>query len=207
MSKEYLEALKILGRALEFNDEGEFQSGRLWRVIFNDMVDDEDKAIIEQALQRLESIDNANPSEALEKLDYIENEIKFAYDDDYVSYDYTDDVEYIKQALLKLQELEAMAEEYDLQPYQIREALLVFCMMNSAGYKVSDIEKAQEQEKVLKIIKEKNVDVQYLRYEAVDVRMYNDYVSQLNKVSTINHSSLTEEEFDLLKRYFNEQDN
>ncbi len=63
--------------------------------------------------------------------------------------------------------------------------------------------KAQEQEKVLEIIKGKNVDINYLRFEAVDVKQYNDYIQQLNKVSTISHWCLTQEEFDILKRWQN----
>ena len=62
--------------------------------------------VIEKALLELKAIKEAKPSEALEKLNYICEDVSFAYDDDYVSYDYTDDVEYIKQYILKVQKLE-----------------------------------------------------------------------------------------------------
>ena len=108
----------------------------------------------------LEAIDNAKLSEALEKFDYIGNDIKFAYDDDYVSYDYTDDVEYVKQALLK----------------------------------------AQENEKILSVLKEKNVWVARLKglikkYNDLDaLRIYNANMPSIDY-------QLTQEEFDLLKRW------
>lgn len=75
-------------------------------------------AEVEQALKRLESIDNANPSEALECLEYIENKlrglrvecerIKNHRCDDVFIQEHTFDT--IKQVLLKAQFLE---EEYN----------------------------------------------------------------------------------------------
>ena len=109
--------------------------------------------IIKQALQRLESIDNANPSEALECLE--ENEL----------------------VLLR--------KDYNL----LHQALI----------------KAQEQEKVLEIIKEKNVDIIRIRHlifksqknpKYWDLRYYNEF-------RVIDDEKLTQEEFELLKRYFN----
>ena len=117
--------------------------------------------IIKDALQRLEKIDSAKFSDALERFDYIGNDIKFAYDDDYVSYDYTDDVEYIKNTLIK----------------------------------------AQEQEKILKIIKEKEFDydrfnyaIKYWQTTKEQVEVYNNGIG--------NRYKYTEEEFELLKAYF-----
>lgn len=49
--KQKLEAFEILSRAIEFVDEGDFQSGHLNRVIFNDMVDDKEKSILERAFK------------------------------------------------------------------------------------------------------------------------------------------------------------
>ncbi len=111
--------------------------------------------VIEQALQELQAIKSAEPSEALDKFDYIGNDIKFAYDDDYVSYDYTDDVEYIKNTLIK----------------------------------------AQEQEKVLSIIKEKNVDIKFFK-RCKTVEEYNDYCDEFD-----GEKPLVQEEFDTLKRW------
>ena len=103
---------------------------------------------IEKALQRLEAIDNANPSEALEELEQdIKNRVILAED---------------KQ--LKLCAV-------------IKQALL----------------KAQEQEKVLEIIKEKYVEF-YILLKSKNVEHYNS--------NTKFGKELTEEEFDLLKRYF-----
>ena len=66
--------------------------------------------------------------------------------------------------------------------------------------------KAQEQEKVLRIIKEKRVDLPYLRCCFEDnqsVERYNEYIR--NKTIDYDHEEeLTEEEFELLKRYFND---
>ena len=109
-------------------------------------------------VQRLEALDNAESSEALECLHQLDSMGFHRSIDTYVPeinseisetqyIDNTNEFYTIKQALLITQELETMAEEYDLQPAQIREALLVYCMMSSAGYTVRDIEKVQEQEK------------------------------------------------------------
>lgn len=159
-----------------------------WRIDkFNEKI--ELMNFAKSSLERLEAIDNSKPSEALKKFDYIGNDIKFAYDDDYVSYDYTDDVEYIKQTLIKSQEME---KELDNLKYKNK----LLTKENVRNAKI-----AEKQHKMIEIIKEKNVDINYLRYEAVNVRMYNNYISQLNKVSTINHSSLDDEEFNLLKEF------
>ena len=101
---------------------------------------------IKQALQRLESIDNTNPSEALECLEKVE---LLTCDFEW----YKDNINTIKQALLK----------------------------------------AQEQEKVLKIIKEKNVNTLLLEL-AENLEEYNERI--------VPNGKLTEEEFDTLKRYF-----
>lgn len=75
---------------------------------------DEALDTIENALNRLEAIDNANPSEALECLERIEADLiglpkhVTEYDnifDDYL-YDIENNIDTLKQALLKAQELE-----------------------------------------------------------------------------------------------------
>ena len=105
--------------------------------------------VIEQALQRLEAIDNANPSEALESLEEIR------------------DFRYGKEKLLVCQ----------TQMYTtIKQALL----------------KAQEQEKVLEIIKEKGVDVSL-------IKKY-DFVEDYNSAVWIaGRPKLVKEEFNTLK--------
>lgn len=59
---------------------------------------------IEEALHRLESINNANSSEALECLENIRKDIYDYYNE------YLDDISIIKQALLKAQEQEKVLE-------------------------------------------------------------------------------------------------
>ena len=145
------EALEILSRALEFNDEGEFQSGRLWRIIFNDMVDDKEKAIIEEALTELKAIKESKPSEALNCVDILKED----------------------GCITTLYQAKALNT--------IR------------GY----ILKAQELEKVLEIIKKKDVDIKSLKL----AENWLDYYT-IVKHKTGKNTELTQEEFDTLKRYF-----
>ena len=75
-------------------------------------------AIANQSLQRLESIDNAEPSEALECLEWLSHELKTYYEHLYITLRDTreeliskkkkanEHLEVIKQALLKVQEKE-----------------------------------------------------------------------------------------------------
>lgn len=129
MSKEYLEALKIV----KYNSSKE-------------VVEAFD--VIEKGLQRLEAIDNAEPSEALTEIfNIIYNlDCGTTYEQD---------------------------KKLDECRKTIKQALL----------------KAQEQEKVLNIIKEKEVNIASLK--AYDLEEYN----------MIYENKLTEEEFDLLKEY------
>lgn len=164
-------------------------------------VDLNSKEELKKALQRLESIDNSKASEALECLkqveDVIETKIGLGVVNTYI-------INIIKQALLNAQELETMAEEYDLQPAQIREALLVYRMMSSAGYKVADIEKAQKQEEVLQIIRRKGLPI-IERNMLMQCENYEQYCTKYDNYNMINASiRKTEEEFNLLKRYYYE---
>ena len=126
---------------------------------------------IEQALERLEAIDNANPSEALEKLEMLS--------DCAVAMEEAPSSNWIEYA-----ETEA---ELDLKLHfaylDIKQSLI----------------KSQEQEKVLEILFEKNVDIIMIRMsETLD--KYNRMIYKDN----FNRKELTQEEFDLLKRYCNE---
>ena len=69
----------------------------------------EDYEIIEQALNRLEAIDNANPSEALKEIGTLRGFNKVELKDDK---NVNKSLDVIKQALLKTQELEKELEEY-----------------------------------------------------------------------------------------------
>lgn len=60
--------------------------------------------------------------------------------------------------------------------------------------------KSQEQEKVLNIIKKKNVDIWLLK-SCLKVEQYNFSITKIDNCKVFN---LTQEEFDILKRYCNE---
>ena len=115
-----------------------------------------DYKLLQQALQRLEAIDNANPSEALKGLKHIKK-YYVPQPCSCTTYDY---LEIIEQALLK----------------------------------------AQEQEKVLDIIKEKRVIVDLL----IDNNLedYNNKIIIIYGYALSTGRLLTQEEFDLLRRYF-----
>lgn len=157
---------------------------------------------IKEKIQRLEAIDDSKASEALESLkqieDVIETKIGLGVVNTYL-------INIIKQALLNTQELETMAEEYDVQPAQIREALLVYRMMSSAGYGVYHIEKAQKQEKILQIIRRKGLPI-IERDMLMQCENYEQYCTKYDNYNMINASmQKTEEEFNLLKRYYYEE--
>ena len=161
MNKEYMQALYDLFGLVAFQKSlTKEQYARVQK--YND--------IIEQALQRLESIDNANPSEALV---YINSLIK---ENDYdiknqnnTGFDIDTQKKWVKYLNNKLSLLNS-----------IKQALL----------------KAQENEKVLEIIINKNVDFDTL----TDSEALDDYNSKMNW----SYRRLTQEEFDLLKRYLYE---
>ena len=189
MSKEYMQALYDLFGLVAFQKSlTKEQYARLQK--YND--------IIEQALERLESIDNANPSEALKGLDTIKNHLFGRFKIEDYSEDFIKDYEEmffepIKQALLKAQEQEKVLDDK-----------LIFkngSLMSGFEYKGKPIvampleqyDDFMKQEKVLEIIKEKNVDFDTL----TDSEALDDYNSKMNW----SYRRLTQEEFDLLKRW------
>ncbi len=112
----------------------------------------------QQSLLRLDEIENANPSEALECFKEIEERCKNDYEDCIVWYDYKKELYTIKQTLLK----------------------------------------SKEQERVLEIIKEKEVNLGMLK-TCKTVEQYNAGCRIFER------NELTQEEFDLLKRYSNNE--
>lgn len=106
MSKEYLEAFKIVYNNFDYLISDV--------VIENDDVNiclktiKEQLSTIKQALHRLESIDNSNPSEALELVDKMANYIlldeEYGFIDEKEKQAIIKDRDTIKQALLKAQE-------------------------------------------------------------------------------------------------------
>lgn len=110
--------------------------------------------------QRLEAIDNANPSEALEEL---EKDIKGRV---------------------------ILAEDRQLKLCAVIKATLL---------------KAQEQEKVLEIIKEKP-QAELSLIQLGKIKTYEEYLKYTDTWDSYYWEyEYTEEEFDLLKRYFNER--
>ena len=127
---------------------------------------------IQPALQRLESIDNANPSEALKKLEMLSDcaeAMKEAPSSNWVEYANSEN-------------------ELDLKLWMAYEDLKDYIL------------KSQEQEKMFKIIKERQVNFSLLMISN-NVEDYNFYIPYVE-----HKRCLTKEEFDLLKRWANEQD-
>ena len=116
-----------------------------------------------ESLQRLESIDNSNPNEALECLEKVKGYRTGGINSVEVYLEETKEYISIEQSLLK----------------------------------------QQEQDKVIEILKKKRVDLSYLRCCFEDnqsVHRYNEYIR--NKTMDYDHEEeLTEEEYDLLKRW------
>lgn len=155
MSKEYLEAFNRIALHTEYDNNSAYDCLKF----------ENDCKLVEQALQRLDQIENSNPSEALEDFKIIKfKTINAGYDYGYKVWDK------IEQALIK----------------------------------------AQEQEKVLEIIKEKGYDDYLLEefdiFEAYKKNMDKFYANQLvidwnDKKQLVELRIYNEEEFDLLKRW------
>jgi len=137
----------------------------------------------EQALQRLEAIDNANPSEALELVNTF---LKYYGENDFIEAEISkEDVLKIKQALLKAQEQEKENDRLDTKCLNI----------------LADNIRL---ENILKVIKKKRVDMETLenaifREKAKQVKSGLQWYN--NQVKFHSNKQLTEEEFDTLKRY------
>lgn len=141
MSKEYIEAFERMTEHLDLEDEYSYNQER------------KDEEIIKKSLQRLESIDNANPNEAMKSLE----KIKDNFGCDLAYYNLSLEYEIVEQALLK----------------------------------------AQEQVKVLSILKEKCVSVWYLM-KSKTVEEYNSYL-YIKVIEDTKNFILTQEEYDLLR--------
>lgn len=70
----------------------------------------QDIGYIKQALQRLESIDNANPNEALKRLNKVNNYLNDVYDYKEIKEEVRKDIDTIKQKLINKQEQEKVLE-------------------------------------------------------------------------------------------------
>ena len=138
-----------------------------------------------QALQRLEQIDNAKPSEALKELEQMREFGNHFWVADKVNKSYMTIKEYILSA----------------QEQEDENSILKACIRDwEDDYKHLEYALHKEKE-VLRIIFEKNVDIINIRMSKT-VDSYNYSVSSSN----LNRKELTQEEFDLLKRYCEEKD-
>ena len=243
MSKEYLEALMTFNYIMtRCKDEDsyiiKFPLGVGVGTTFGE---DMEKAykVIRQALQRLESIENANPSETLKKLEMLSdcaeamkeapssNWIEYANSETELDYQLWVAYEDLKQYILKAQEQETenayiekiktMMKQKDcaLRYIESEDCFAVKTILSDGWYKLTPelvennireeikplplIEKNKklkeendELKKVLEIIKEKEVRLWQLRI-STDLGSYNYHC--------LEEEELTQEEFELLKRW------
>ncbi len=177
---------------------------------------DKDFQIVQQELLRLEAIDNAKPSEALECLEDLKQECKSTYFDENGKQWWTTDknkdyrCNTIKQALLKVQEQEKENQEL-LQALALFKQKLedtdnvkvAHTMMKQLDINVSLEKENTEYKKVLEIIFEKRVDIWHL----VDLleQTYEMYLAFCESEGYAKEYILTQEEFELVKRYCDEQ--
>ena len=185
MSKE-LEILNKMIEKVEFTDKDFY-----WEIRNS-------YAKVEQALQRLEAIDNASPSEALNELEMLHdcstamqelpssNWIEYAENEAELDLKLYFGYEHIKEALIKAQEMQEDIIHYKGTIDNLRRdnALL------------KDIK--NEQEKVLDIAVKKGVDFDLLR-TCNNEHEYNKEVCYSLQFM------LTKEEFDLAKRYVDKE--
>ena len=134
--------------------------------------------------------------EALERI--IEGTV---YDNIYTKQDLEQDTDIVRQALQRLESIDnakfskSLEDLKKVRDFSYRLPMVQYLEMNYALDTIQDaLVKAQEQEKVLEIIKEKNVDV-FKLYNCKTVKEYNQ--------AQYRDCKLTEEEFELLKRYCN----
>ncbi len=186
-----------------------------------------DLIIIQKALTELKSIKEAEPSEAMNYLYSFITENETDIDHlDYTGYSVEKQQRYkeylfqkrkmlnsISEALHKAQEQDELIEEYDLKPYELREALLLYAMYKGEykGKPLPALKQYKEQEKVLEIIKNKCLtncnlalvkdNLHYKNYCKEFEYFLNKYNESPNGFEITKDDLLTEEEFDTLKRY------
>ena len=114
-------------------EQESFDRIKLFIVHMNDDFDSEDVSAVDNALNRLEAIDNANPSEALKCVESIEADLTglpkhvTEYDECFDSYleDIWDSIDTIKQALLKAQEPKQYLKWEDLEKFKDKDSVKV----------------------------------------------------------------------------------
>ena len=162
MSKEYLETLS---KNIKFKKE--FVGNDTYRLYLKK----NDIELLEKELQRLEVIDNAEPSEALKCIEYIENKL------DTLKREYKSHLNHRCDDLFIQKHIFTTIKQYIL--------------------------KAQTQENLLKIIKEKRVDMFIL--ESVSCASVYNATLEKDFYKVDNYRFLTDEEFDSLKEMLNNE--
>ena len=149
---------------------------------------------IQQALQRLEAIDNVKPSEALEAFGRITLHTEYDNDSHYDSLHFEDDCKLVDKALERLEQID------NANPSEALKCLEdLYCepVDYRSNDKANDYEtikqallKVEKEHKALEIIKEKLVDV-FKLYNCKTIEEYNQ--------AQYRDCMLTQEEFNLLK--------
>lgn len=164
--------------------------------------------IVEQALLELKAIKDAKPSEAMECVDDINADLvalpKHCEEPDGIFDDYLEDISIkintIKQALLKAQEQDFNYKNIVIPFFDELVKLLGINDTDEMLNKIKEQEKENaEYKKVLEIIKNKCVDIFDLKIAILhnSLEIYNRSIP-----SEYEGNKLTQEEFELLKRYF-----
>jgi len=160
---------------------------------------------IKQALQRLEAIDNSNPSEALECLGTIEEFNIYNTNCNTMKDCCNYELNVIKQYILKTQENEN-ARAFGKDIINLNKILkqtidkpILYVSRYDNKYIVPQ-ELFEEQCDILYIIKKKRINVEKFMYTFVDVEMWN-YEQYLSDYKLYGTELLTEKEFELLKKY------
>ena len=129
-------------------------------------------------LLKYKQMDNSNPNEALECLEEVKGYRTGGINSVEVYLEETENYDVIKKTLIKEQELEKENEILKGQMKYLTEVVTEF-------------------QKILKIIKEKNVDIWLLK-SCLTLELYNFSITKMDNCKVFN---LTQEEFDTLKRW------
>ena len=149
---EIIEDLVISQKALDRIDNTSQKS----KDFFKKWVE-EHKTIIETALKELQQIKEANPSEAMECSLKLYKMVESAGND--WGFDLNKAWKYyntIKQALLNAQAQDELIREYDLNPYELREALLLYAMYKDAynGNPLPSLKQYKEQKRENEVLRQ-----------------------------------------------------
>lgn len=175
MSKEYIQALDDLFGLVAF--KGILEKAQKY---FD---------VIEPALERLEAIDNAEPSEATESFKRIKNiQVCVDYEKDIfknVNEMLPKSCYSVEQALQRLEAYDNELNEFKELPFEMKLKLFKDNLIIE-----TILDECTRNEKVLDIIKKKDVDIQRLM-KCINVATYNNGLPK--------NRQLTQEEFDTLK--------